>query len=175
MEEIVSAKLRNALLRLSLADNHLEEEIGRYYADQNKNVFMQISSLETEINFFQKRIDTIEQDIRTGKGKPYYADMISEMQQELEDKQNEYSALSGSMQTYTLPEHYIDSVKYDVQTPIALFDSETSNPETIHQLVAKYVSRVFIQRETEVIHIIMQFKTNNAVLYEKTVVAEYTP
>ncbi|WP_258023064.1 hypothetical protein [Brevibacillus formosus] len=139
-----------------------------------QNVFMQISSLETEISFLQKRIETMEQDIRTGKGKPYYADMISEMQQELADKQNEYSALSGSMQSYILPEQYIDSVKYDVQTLVALLDCETFNPETIHQLVAKYVSRVFIQRETKVLHIIMQFKSGDAILYEKTVVAEYT-
>lgn len=174
VEEIVSSKLRNALLRLSLEDNHLEEEIRRYHADQHKNVYLQISSLETEIGFLQKRIETMEQDILSGKGKPYYADMISEMKQELADKQNEYTALSGSVKSFTFPEQYIDSVKYDVQTLIALLDSEVSSPESIHQLVAKYVSRVFIQRETKVIHIIMQFKSGDAILYEKTVVAEYT-
>jgi len=113
-------------------------------------------------------------DIRSGRSKPYYADMISEMKQELAYKQNEYSALSGSIKSLSIPEQYIDSVKYDIQTLIGLLDSETSNPENIHHLVSKYVSKVFIHRETKVIHIVIQFKSGDTILYEKTVVAEYT-
>ncbi|GED54780.1 hypothetical protein M4D70_17270 [Brevibacillus borstelensis] len=173
MEEIVSMKLRNALLRLSL-DNHFEEEIHRYHAEQNKHVYMQLSDLETEITFLKKRIEVIEKDIASGKAKPYYLDMLNEMRQELLEKDTEYSTLSATLNSVTIPDYYIDSVKYDMKTLISLLDNEDSSPQMIYQVASKYLSRVVIQRETKVMHMILQFKTGDITLYEKTLVADFT-
>lgn len=173
VEEIVSMKLRNALLRLSL-DDHFEEEIHRHHAEQNKHVYLQLSDLETEIAFLKKRIEVIEKDIASGKAKPYYIDMVNEMRQELLEKDTEYSTLSATIQSVTIPDYYIDSVKYDTKTLISLLDNEDSSPQMIYQVASKYLSRVVIQRETKVMHMMLQFKTGDITLYEKTLVAEFT-
>lgn len=171
VEEVVTNKLRTTLLRLSM-DNQLEEEINRYYGEKNKPLIQKVGSLEAEIGFLQKRIESVEEDINTGREKPYHHEMLDEMKQELVEKKAELDVASANIQSVSVPEEYIASAKYDMQTMIGLLDAEVSNPQMLNQLATKFVSKVFIQRETKKLYLTVQFRTEDKVVYEKTLVLE---
>jgi len=172
VEETVTNKLRIMLLRLSM-DNQLEEEINRYYGEKNKHLIQRVGSLEAEIGFLQKRIEAVKDDMRAGRAKPYHRDMLDEMQQEITKKTLELDVLSSSLQGVSMPEEYIASLKYDMQTMIGLLDAEVSNPQMLNQLAAKFISNVYIQRETKRLYVTVQMKNAKQVLYQKMVVVDW--
>lgn len=172
VEELVSNKLRTALLRLSM-DNNLSEEIRLYHNDKNKHWKVQQSNLEAEISFLKKKVQAIEADIQLGKGKPYHQEMLDEMNQELQMKMAEYEALAQGITAVDIPEEYIASVKYDIQTFISLLDDEVANPQMLHQLAGKFISKLFIQRETKKMYLTIRFNFDEVEVYEKTIVAEW--
>ncbi|MFC3342173.1 hypothetical protein [Paenibacillus abyssi] len=171
-EEIVSNKLRTTLLRL-LMDNNLEEEIRMYHNDKNKHVSVQQSNLEAEISFLKKKVQAIETDIKSGKGKPFHQEMLDEMNQELRVKMAEYEALAQGNTTVDVSEEYIASVKYDIRTFISLLDDEVANRQMLHQLAGKYISKLLIQRETKKMYLTRHFMYDDTVLFEKTIVIEW--
>ncbi|MFB5270019.1 hypothetical protein ACE41H_25000 [Paenibacillus enshidis] len=131
VEEVVTNKLRTTLLRLSM-DNQLEEEIRMYYNEKNKHLIALASSLAAEIAFLEKRVDAIKDDIQAGKGKAVHQEMLDEMQTELVVKNVEHKALSIGLNEVDVPEEFIVSVKYDIQTLIGLLDAEVQNPQILH-------------------------------------------
>lgn len=172
VEEIVTTKLRTTLLRLSM-DNQLADEIQHYYNEKNKSQMQWAATLEAEAGFLHKRIEVVEDDIRAGRAKPYHQDMLDEMQQELTEKKRELEVLSSSLQGVAVPEEYIAFAKYDMQTMIGLLDAEVPNPQMLNQLAMKFVSKVFIQRETKKLYLTIQLQIDGDVLFEKTVVVEH--
>lgn len=168
IEEVVTNKLRTTLLRLSM-DNQLEEEIRMYHNEKNKHVITQVSNLAAEIAFLEKRVDAIKDDIQAGKGKSFHQEMLDEMQTELTDKKAEHEALSIGLYEVNLPEEFIASVRYDIQTLIGLLDAEVQNPQMLHSLIGKFVSQVRVMRETKQVHITVQFANADRTLCEKNI------
>lgn len=80
--------------------------------------------------------------------------------------------LSSSLQGVSVPEEYIASAKYDMQTMIGLLDEEVPNPQMLNQLAAKFVSKVFIQRETKRLYLTVQFNQGDNNFYEKHITTE---
>jgi hypothetical protein len=72
-----------------------------------------------------------------------------------------------------IPEEFTAAVKYDIQTMIALLDEETPNPQLLHTLAGKFISNLFIQRETRKMYLTIQFRNDDMILYEKTIVANW--
>lgn len=171
IEEVVTSKLRTTLLRL-LMDNQLEEEIRMYHNEKNKHVIAQASRLAAEIAFLENRVDAIKDDVQAGKGKSFHQEMLDEMQTELMSKKEEHKALSISLNEVDIPEEFITSVKYDIQTLITLLDAEVQNPQILHSLIGKFVSQVRVMREKKQVHITVQFASGDEVLYEKNIVVE---
>lgn len=85
----------------------------------------------------------------------------------------EYEALAQGITAVDLPDEYIASVKYDIQTFISLLDDEVTNPQMLHQLAGKFISKLFIQRETKKLFLTIRFNYGGIEVYEKTVVAEW--
>jgi len=154
-------------------DDQLADEMQHYYNDKNKSQMQRIGSLEAEVGFLQKRIEAVEGDIRPGMAKPYHQEMLNEMQQEIAEKMQELDGLSSSLQGFSMPEEFISSVKYDMQTMIGLLDAEVPNPQVLNQLALKFVSKVFIQRETKQLYMTLQFRMNDEVVLEKVIVAVF--
>lgn len=170
VEELVANKLRTTLLRLSM-DNNLMEEILLYHNEKNKHLIAQQFNLEAEISFLKKRVQTIEADINSGKGKLYHQEMLDEMNRELEMKLAELDTLVQSITVIDVSEEYIASVKYDIHTFINLMDDEVANPQMLHQLAGKFISKLFIQRETKQMYMFMQLRADDDVLLEKSILA----
>ena len=80
--------------------------------------------------------------------------------------------VSANIQSVSVSEEYIASTNYDVQTLIGLLDAEVSNPQMLNQLATKFISKVFIQRESKRLLLTVQMQTEGTVLLEKTIVAE---
>lgn len=171
VEEVVTNKLRTTLMRLAM-DNQLEEEIRMYHNEKNKHVIAQVSSLAAEIAFLEKRVDAVVGDMNAGKGRSFHQEVLDEMKTELMEKKAEHAVLSAGLHEVDVPEEYIASVKYDIQTLIGLLDAEVQNPQILHQIVSKFVSKVVVQRETKNVYATVQFKHADEVLYEKNIVAE---
>lgn len=171
IERIVANKLRNALLRLTF-DNQLEEEIRKYHWEANIHLKVQAANLEAETSFLKKKVQAIEMDMQMGKGKPYYQEMLDEMNQELRVKIVEHETLTNGVDEVVVPDEYIASVKYDIQTIISLFDDEVSNPQMLHQLAGKFISKVFIQREIKKLYLTIKFEADGDLFYEKIIIAE---
>lgn len=171
VEEVVTTKLRTMLLRLSM-DNQLADEIQHYYNEKNKNQVQRAATLEAEVGFIQKRIQSVEDDMRAGRAKLYHQDMLDEMQQELTEKQQELEVVSSSLKGVSVPEEYIASAKYDMLTMIGLLDAEVPNPQMLNQLAAKFVSKVFVQRETKRLFLKVQMRMKDETMLDKTIVAE---
>ncbi|MNW41899.1 hypothetical protein D3C74_190540 [compost metagenome] len=169
VEEVVTNKLRTTLLRMSM-DNQLEEEIRMYHQEKNKHIIFQASSLAAEITFLEKRVDVIKDDIQAGKGKSFHQEMLDEMQTELKDKKTKYETLSIGLHKVDVPEEFIASVKYDIQTLVGLLDVEVQNPQMLHSLIGKFVSQIRVMRETKQMYITVQFTNVDEVLYEKNIV-----
>jgi site-specific DNA recombinase len=172
VEEIVTNKLRVSLMRLFMNDQFVEE-VHQYYNDQNKHKILQRANLESEINFLSKRVQLIEDDMKAGKSKEYHQEMLTEMKQEQSDKANELARLSSEIDELSLPEAYIASTKYDIQTLISLLDEDVPNQQLLHSMAGKFISRMFIQRETERLHMTITFNNEGKVLYEKTLIADW--
>lgn len=153
-------------------DNQLEEEINRYSREKNKHQIQRMGSLEAEVAFLLKRIESVEDDIREGREKPYHQDMLDEMRQELVEKRAELEMVSANIQAVSIPEEYIVSAKYDMQTMIGLLDEDVPNPQMLNHLAKKFISKMFIQRETKQLYMTMQLRKDEEVLFHKTIVAE---
>lgn len=50
---------------------------------------------------------------------------------------------------------------------IGLLDSEVLNPQVLNQLALKFVSKVYIQRETKQLYMMIQFHMDDEVVLEK--------
>ncbi|EBD8094913.1 recombinase family protein, partial [Salmonella enterica] len=129
--------------------------------------------MAAEITFLEKRVDAIKDDIQAGKGKLFHQEMLDEMRTELTDKRVEYEALSIGLHEVDVPEEFIASVKYDIQTLIGLLDDEVQNLQMLHQLVSKFVSKVVVQREVKKLYITIQLNANQNVMYEKFLVINW--
>lgn len=173
VETTVSNKIKTTLLRLSM-DNQLQQEIERYSKEKNKYVLQSATTLENEINFLVKRIELMEQDMINGIGKPYYADIIQEMKAELTDKETELAILNSSVEEINVPDSYIATVKYDIQTILALMESEVPDPQLLNQVLKKYVANIFVHRASKIIHIKLQFVSEENALFEKTIAVQLT-
>ncbi|MBW7477704.1 hypothetical protein K0T92_23605 [Paenibacillus oenotherae] len=97
---------------------------------------------------------------------------MNEMQQELAAKKRELVVLSLSLLNLSVPEEYIASGKYNMQTMIGLLDAEVPNPQMLNQLAMKFVLKVFIQRETKRLFLTVQLRMRDEILFDKTRVAE---
>ena len=50
--------------------------------------------------------------------------------------------------------------------------SEVPNPQMLHQLACKFISKMLNQLETGKVYISIQFKANETILYGRSIVAE---
>jgi hypothetical protein len=80
-------------------------------------------------------------------------------------KKQELDELSSSLQGVLVPEEYNASAKYDKQTMIGLLDAEVPNPQMLNQLAMKFVSKVFIQRETKRLFLTVQMRMKDKVCW----------
>ena len=94
------------------------------------------------------------------------------MRQELVEKKAELEMVSANIQAVSIPEEYSASVKYDMQTMIGVMDEDVPNPQMLNHLAKKFISKVFIQRETKQLYMTLQLRMDQEVLLDKTVVAE---
>lgn len=172
VEEIVTTKLRIALMRLLITEN-LEKEMRQFFTDNNGHKLTEKANLDAEISFLVNRVKLIELDIRTGKSKSYHQDMLAEMQSELHHKQNSLIMLSETIKDINVPEAFLNSIRYDIQTLIGLFDQDIPSPQLLHILVTKFISNLYIQRETTRLYLVIQFKHEEVILFEKTLVSEW--
>lgn len=172
VEEIVTNRLRNFLLQLSL-DNNLVEEIQCYHREKNSHSLSRLATLDVEIEFLQKRIHSLEEDIQRGSTKAYYEDLLKEMQTELADKEEEQTNLLKIVEVTPVPEDTLDSIRYDIKALIRLLDNEAASPQMLNQLVSKFVHKIYIQRETKLLHMIFSLKSGDTSTLEKTVVSDY--
>jgi hypothetical protein len=99
--------------------------------------------------------------------------MLNEMNQELAEKTAEHSKLSLHLEPLHVSEEFIAAVKYDIQTMIALLDADAPNPQMLHTLAGKFITNLFIQRETRKLYLTIQFRNDDMILYEKTIVANW--
>jgi len=51
-------------------------------------------------------------------------------------------------------------------------DAEIANPQMLNQLAGKFISKVFIQRETKHLFLTVQMQKDEDVLLEKTILVE---
>jgi site-specific DNA recombinase len=172
VEEIVTNRLRITLMRLLMNDN-LADELRQFYNENNQNRIAQKNNMENEIEFLNKRIQLIESDIQTGKAKPYHQDMLVEMQDELKDKSEEYSKLTANWSEFNIPDESIAAIKYDIQTFLGLLDQEVPNPQLLHTIASKYISKLFINRDSGKVYLTTQLTQNGTLIYEKTMVSEW--
>lgn len=173
VEDIVSNRLRIALMRLLMNDN-LVDELLQFYTENNQHRIAQKVNSENEIEFLQKRIQLIENDIQTGKAKLYHQEMLVEMQNELKDKTEAYSRLTANWSEFHVSEDYIAAIKYDIQTFLSFLDQEAPNPQLLHSIASKYISKLFINRDTRKVYLTFQLTQDEKLLYEKTMVSEWS-
>ncbi|MEK4205015.1 MULTISPECIES: recombinase family protein [Paenibacillus] len=166
IEQIVVNKLRSALLRLTF-DNQLEEEIRKYHDEANRHQIVSAANMEAEINFLEKRIEQMQQELQTGSGKAYYTDMIAEMSSELTEKRREHADHQSANQAFNISQESLQTLQQDIKTMIALLDEETPSPQLMNEWVKKFVSNVTVRRESKLIHITIQLNYREQKLYQK--------
>lgn len=172
VEGIVTTRLRNFLLQLSM-ENNLVEEAQNYYRELNSQSLSKLATLDVEIGFLRSRISTLEKDIQRGCVKPYYEEMLKEMKTELASKEEEHSSLLRTVESSSISDDTYASIRYDMKAMIQLLDNEAASPLMLNQLVGKFVHKVHIQRETKLLHLTFHVEHEKTVLLEKTVVCEY--
>jgi site-specific DNA recombinase len=172
LENLVATKVRTTLVRLIL-NNQLEDEIIKYHTDQNQQGNLSTAELEAEIQFLNKRIKQMEQELADGRGIAYYSDAITEKKQELHLKEAELAALSPSSNKDSLPEHFKISLKEDTRRLITLLEDDTPSPQLLHVSIPRFRINVTVYRETKIVHITFQIKSDEAVLYQKVLVADW--
>lgn len=170
VESIIVNKLRSILLRLTF-DNQIGEEIRKYHSEVNKHVVVVVSNLESEILYLNRRIGQLEMELQTGCGKSYYADMIQELKDELTTKQAEQVELQQSYHELELSETFLQTVMLDIRMIINMLDDEMKNPQLMNEYIRKFVSNICVYRDTKTVHITVQLKDDEEVLYQKVVVA----
>lgn len=171
IERVASIKLRNAFLRLTM-DKNLNDEITLYHADRNKHTVSEIHTLESEISYLRSRVGTLRDDISSGKAKSYHSDMLLDLEDELQAKNEHYIQLSSQVSHPVIEELQIDTIKQDYHLIINLLDSDGINPQLLNQTLGKYLSRVLVQRESKHLFITIQISLNGETVYEKTIVAD---
>jgi site-specific DNA recombinase len=67
----------------------------------------------------------------------------------------------------------IAAIKYDIQTFLGLLDQEVPNPQLLHTIASKYISKLFINRDSGKVYLTIQLTQNGTLLYEKTMVSEW--
>jgi DNA invertase Pin-like site-specific DNA recombinase len=172
VEEMVANRMRIALMRLLMNDN-LEDELRQYYMDSNHHKVAQKLNLENEIDFLIKRIQLLEQDIHAGKSKSYYKEMLDEMQTDLAHKVEDYARLSAKWVEFVMSEEAIAAIRYDIQTFLGLLDQEIMNPQLLHTMARKYISKLTVNRDTSKLYLTIQIAGEETVLYEKTMVSDW--
>lgn len=172
VEEIVSNRLRIALMRLLVNDN-LIDELRQFYTENNQHRIAQKANIENEIEFLQKRIQLIEDDIQAGKAKSYHQEMLTEMQEELREKTEGHLRITANWSEFNVPEESIAAMKYDIQALLSLLDQDVPNPQLLHSIASKYISKLFINRDTGKLYLTLQITHDDKLLYEKTLVSEW--
>lgn len=94
--------------------NNLVEEMRQFYTESNQQHTTQKTIMENELEFLKKRIELIEDDISTGKAKPYHQEMLAEMQNELREKSESYLRLTANWSEFHVSEEYIAGIRYDI-------------------------------------------------------------
>jgi site-specific DNA recombinase len=171
IERVAAIKLRNVFLRLTMGQN-LRDELSLYHADQNKHAVSEIHILKSEIAYLRNRVETLRQDISSGKAKPYHSDMLLDLEDEMQTKEQHLAQLSGHITHPDIQEPQIESIKQDLHLIINLLDSDGANPQSLNQSLSKYVSRIVVQRENKHISMTVQINMNGETMYEKTIVAD---
>ncbi|GGH68719.1 integrase [Paenibacillus silvae] len=172
IEEIVSNRLRIHIMSL-LMGNNLVEEMRQFYTESNQQHTTQKIIMESELEFLKKRIELIEDDISIGKAKPYHQEMLAEMQNELREKSESYLRLTSNWSEFHVPKEYVAGIRYDIHSFISLLDQEVPNPQLLHALASKYISKLYINRDTKKIYLSLQLTMNDKLMYEKTMVSEW--
>jgi len=171
IEAVVTNKLRNVLFRL-LFEDHLKEELRRYHEDSNKSDHMNINNLRSEIKFLERRITQLNDEIADGIGKPYYTDLISEMEIEISDKNKLLEESMNNVTEFSITDEMIKSLQYDIQKMIDLLDADVQNPQLLNAFIGRMVADITVQRETQQLHLTMQLQMDGVVLFRKVIVAE---
>ncbi|MDN4080089.1 recombinase family protein [Paenibacillus polymyxa] len=172
IEQIVTNKLRSVLLRLTF-DNQLEEEIRKYHSDANKHVLLESSNLESEITYLTRRISQLEDELKAGAGKSYYADMLQDLQNDLTAKQDELNNVKMSYREWELPDTLLQSITNDIRVMIGMLDDEMQNPQLMNEYIRKFVSNITVHRETKRVHMTVKLGDEEQVLYQKMVVVDW--
>jgi DNA invertase Pin-like site-specific DNA recombinase len=172
VEEIVANRIRIALMRLLMNDN-LENELRQYYMDSNHHKVALKVNLENEIDFLTKRIQLLEQDIQTGKSKSYHKEMLDEMQTDLFNKSEEYEQLSANLAEFKMTEEATAAIRYDIQSFLSLLDQEIMNPQLLHTMARKFISKLTVNRDTGKLYLTIHITGEHTVLYEKTMVSDW--
>ncbi|MFE4714777.1 hypothetical protein ACFRAM_28440 [Paenibacillus sp. NPDC056722] len=170
IEQIVTNKLRSVLLRLTF-DNQLEEEICKYHNDVNKHVLLECSNLESEVAYLTRRISQLEDELKAGSGKSYYADMLQDLQNDLAAKQDELNNVKMSYRELELL--LLQSITNDIRVMIGMLDDEMQNPQLMNDYIRKFVSRINVHREMKRVHITVQLGNREQILYQKMVVVDW--
>ncbi|RAV02722.1 recombinase family protein [Paenibacillus sp. YN15] len=171
LETLVANKLRTFLIGLTI-NQQLQEELIRYQADQTQLV--NVNELESEIQFLEKRIKQMELEVADGRGKAYYSDAINEMKAELQAKQTElHAANTLSNHSRDVSEHILVTLKEDIRRLLTVLDEESPNPQSLHELVPKFISNVIVHRETKIVQITLEIAHDKEVLYRKVIVADW--
>jgi site-specific DNA recombinase len=171
-EELVANRLRITFMKLLMNDT-LEQEMQLFYYERNQHKLTLKKNLENEIEFLNRRIELVEVDIQSGKAKPYHQEMLADMQKELQSNTGELIQLTSGWEDFSVPEEEIAAIKYDLQAFLGLLDQEVPNVQLLQSIASKYISRLFIDRDTKKLYMTLQFNHNEKVVYEKTIVCEW--
>lgn len=172
IEQIVTNKLRSVLLRLTF-DNQLEEEIRKYHSDANKYVWAEKTNLESEVAYLDRRISQLEEELKSGVGKVYYVDMLGDLKGELVVKQSELDKIKESYSELDLSEETLKSLMHDIRVMIGMLDDEVQNPQLMNEYVKKFVSEITVHRETKQVHVTLELREQEKILYQKINVSQY--
>lgn len=172
IEQIVTNKLRSVLLRLTF-DNQLEEEIRKYHSDANKYVWAEKTNLESEVAYLGRRISQLEEELKSGVGKVYYVDMLGDLKGELVVKQTELDKIKESYSELDLSEETLKSLVHDIRVMIGMLDDEVQNPQLMNEYVKKFVSEVTLHRETKQVHVTVELREQEKILYRKVNITQY--
>lgn len=171
IERAAAIKLRNAFLRLTMGQN-LGEEITLYHTDKNKHSVTELHAIQLEVAYLKTKVDNLRTEIVAGKEKPYHKEMLTDMEGELQEKESRWEDLSSSISKLEILDSKIESTKHDFHMIINLLDSDGANPQLLNQLLLKYVSKAFVERESKLIYVTIQLNWDGLLMYEKTIVAD---
>lgn len=143
IERIIISKLHTAVLRLTL-DNQLEQAILSYHQEANKQMLSAISTLETEIEFLRKKTTEMLADINSGRAKPFYKDLLEEMNSELQVKETEHTEALRGYKPMVLEAGILQLIQLELKKLIELLDDEMPSVEQLNIMVSKYVQKLIV-------------------------------